>query len=71
MQEFNPFAGGIDILDRQARRVAAGPRQACDKSAADWVADAHKYYWDDRCRSLGRDCRRSCTREDDIDLKSD
>ena len=54
-QEFEPLAGKIGRLDRQAGDVAARSRQARDEAGADRVPRHREHDRDDRCRLLCRD----------------
>ena len=70
-QEFEPLAGKIGLLDRQAGDVAARSRQTRDEAGADRVARRREHDRDDRCRLL---CREDCggsSRDNDIDLEPD
>src|SRR5262249_56076281 len=51
-QEFEPLAGKIVLLDRQAGDVAARTRQARDQAGGDWVARHREHDRNDRCRLL-------------------
>ena len=56
-QEFEPLAGRIGCLVRQAGDVAARSRQTRDQAAADRVRCHREDDRDDRCRLL---CREDC-----------
>ncbi len=70
-QNFEPLAGKIGLLDRQAGDVAARSRQARDQTGADRVARHRKYDRDSRRRLLCCDDRRGSRRDNDIDLEPD
>jgi len=62
-QQFEALAGDLGCLNRQSRDVAAGPRQTCDKAAADRVVPQYKDNWNDRCCLFG--CKGSAVIRDD------
>src|SRR5262249_32213376 len=67
-KEFEPFTCKIAGLDRQARGVAARPRQTRDQAAPNGIIRHREHDRDDRCRLLCRKSRGS-RRDNDIDLE--
>src|SRR4029450_5396830 len=59
------------LLERQARNVAAWPRQTGDQPATDGISCNRKYNWNNRCGLLGRKDRRSCRSHNDVDFEPD
>src|SRR5258705_11625169 len=70
-QECKALSGNIGRLERQAREIAAGPRETRDKTATDRVRYRRKDDWDNRCRLLDHGESGGPRQNDDIDLKPD
>src|SRR5262245_13581630 len=70
-KELEALAGKIGGQNRQAGDVAAGSRKAGDEAGADGISHHRGHDRNDRRSLLGRDDRRGCIGDNDIDLEPD
>src|SRR5262249_32883127 len=70
-QDFDPLAGKLVRLDRQASDIAARPGQAGNKANGQGVPHPRKHNRDDRCRLLCREDLWRSRGDNDVDLEPD